>query len=51
MTKWRPHKVKDIDKAKKIPEKKICPKHGVYYGKFCLKCDMERRGVAPDMRN
>jgi hypothetical protein len=39
--KWKPHKVKDIDTGRKFSEKKLCPRHGVIYGSFCLRCRMK----------
>ena len=37
---WKAHEYRDDDKGLKFPEAKVCPIHGKYYGKFCLKCKM-----------
>ena len=47
MSLWKPREIKDAGIGKKIPKGKVCPKHGAYYGKFCLKCQMEKVSVRP----
>jgi len=39
--KWAPHEIKDLDTGRKFLQKKLCPRHGVFYGAFCLKCRLE----------